>query len=87
VQVRAVTADALVRTLYPRIGDFDTVYRVRFRRGAGAPLGQRAFLLRMAGPRGRLDFPFGPGTIDPRGTAPRSPDAAGRSRTDEPPDR
>jgi hypothetical protein len=55
VDVEQVPADALLRTLYPRVGDFDVVYRVRFARVDGlAP----PFALRMAGPRGRMEFAY-----------------------------
>ena len=54
--VRGVHPDALLRELYPTLGDFDTVYRVRFARDAtrrGPP-----FTLRLAGAKGRLDFGY-----------------------------
>jgi hypothetical protein len=57
-KVTEVRADALVRTLYPYVGDFDTVYRVRFARRPEAT--EKPFVLRIAGPRGRMDFPFTP---------------------------
>jgi hypothetical protein len=56
VKVTQYRVDSLLRTLYPRIGDFDVVYRVRFPKQAG--LGQTPFVFRMAGPRGKMDFPF-----------------------------
>jgi hypothetical protein len=51
--------DALVRTLYPDVGDFDLVYRIRFPRPAATQTWNEPFSLRIAGPRGRLEFPFG----------------------------
>jgi hypothetical protein len=57
-KVEAVRSDATLRTLYPMIGDFDVVYRVRFLRRPGAPLEGRVFTLRLAGARGRMEFPF-----------------------------
>jgi hypothetical protein len=60
--VDALRADALLRTLYPQIGDFDTVYRVRFERTPGPPPG--AVTLRVAGPRARVDFRFA-GAVTP----------------------
>ena len=57
-KVSQLRIDSLLRTLYPRIGDFDVVYRVRFPKQAG--LGQTPFVFRMAGPRGKMDFGFGP---------------------------
>jgi hypothetical protein len=71
-KVRAVPPDALVRTLYPGIGDFDTIYRVRFPRHV-PPLGETPFTLRIAGPRGQMDFPFGPGSSGEGRAAPPSP--------------
>jgi hypothetical protein len=49
--------DAMSRALYPMIGDFDAVYRVRFPRTHA--LDGRAFTLRLAGARGRIDFEYG----------------------------
>jgi hypothetical protein len=54
-------SDALLRTLYPDIGDFDLVYRLRFQRPPGVQTWTGPFSLRIAGPRGRLEFPFGDG--------------------------
>jgi hypothetical protein len=51
-----VRTDAMLRQLYPEIGDFDTVYRVRFARTQ--PLDGRPFTFRMAGAKGRLDFQY-----------------------------
>lgn len=58
LKVEAVRSDATVRTLYPSIGDFDVVYRVRFARWPKGPLEQRQFALRIAGARGRMDLAF-----------------------------
>jgi len=58
VEIRPERADAQVRELYPFVGDFDTVYRVRFARWKGAPLAGRPFLLRIAGPEGRMEFRY-----------------------------
>ena len=57
--ISEIRPDALLRTLYPAIGDFDVVYRVRFERPDDEQTWARPFTLRIAGPRGRLDFPFG----------------------------
>lgn len=51
--------DAQLRTLYPHISDFDLVYRIRFPRTAGSETWKKTFTMRIAGPRGRLEFPFG----------------------------
>ena len=53
-EVVQLRVDTLLRTLYPTIGDFDVVYRVRFQRPEAAAGTYRT--LRMAGPRGRIDF-------------------------------
>lgn len=58
VEIRPERADAQVRELYPFVGDFDTVYRVRFARWKGAPLASRPFLLRIAGAEGRMEFRY-----------------------------
>jgi len=58
-EVRRLPADAQVRELYPFVGAFDTVYRVRFPRWKGAPLDGRPFLLRVAGAAGQVDLDFG----------------------------
>lgn len=58
LEIRPEKADAQVRELYPQIGDFDTVYRVRFARWKGAPLAGRPFLLRIVGPEGRIEFRY-----------------------------
>lgn len=57
-KVEAVRTDATLRALYPMIGDYDVAYRVRFDRRPGPPLAGRVFTLRLAGARGRLEFPF-----------------------------
>ena len=53
--VEEVRIDSTVRALYPNVGDFDVVYRVRFPRWK-EPLAGRSFTLRLAGSRGLLDF-------------------------------
>ncbi len=53
---RELRVDAMLRELYPAIGDFDTVYRLRFRRDPA--VAGRPAVLRMAGAKGRLDFPY-----------------------------
>lgn len=58
LEIRPQKADAQLRELYPAVGDFDTVYRVRFARWKGAPLAGRPFLLRIAGPEGRIEFRY-----------------------------
>ncbi len=57
-KVEGVRTDATLRTLYPTIGDFDQVYRVRFPRWAAGALTDRRFELRMASARGKLDLAF-----------------------------
>ena len=53
--IHLVKVDAMLRELYPNIGNFDYVYAVRFARRA--PL-QGPFVLRLAGALGRLDFEY-----------------------------
>jgi hypothetical protein len=57
-KIEALRTDATLRTLYPMIGDFDVAYRVRFPRRPGVAVADRVFTLRIAGARGRLEFPF-----------------------------
>lgn len=57
-EIAILRVDPTMRALYPSVGDFDTIYRVRFAR-VRPPLSGRAFTLRMAGPRGRADLSFG----------------------------
>jgi hypothetical protein len=66
-EVKSVRTDAELRELYPFIGDFDAVYRVRYPRWKGEPLAGRRFQLRLAGARGQvaLDFAEG-GAVPPR---------------------
>jgi hypothetical protein len=54
--IQQVRADAMLRALYPEIGDFDVVYLIRFARRQ--PLEGRSFVLRLAGARGRLDLQY-----------------------------
>ena len=53
--VEELRPDATLRVLYPEIGDFDTLYRVRFARWR-SPLSDRPFSLEVASARGRLTF-------------------------------
>lgn len=57
VKISQVKPDSTLRQLYPAIGDFDVVYRVRFTRW-DPPLGQRPFVLRLASARGRVDLAY-----------------------------
>jgi hypothetical protein len=57
IGISQLRADATLRTLYPEIGEFDVVYRVRFPRWE-PPLAQRPFILRLASARGRIDLQF-----------------------------
>ena len=54
-----VRADATVTGLYPHVGKFDVVYRVRFPRWTGErPLAEIPFSLVMAGALGKLELRF-----------------------------
>ena len=61
----AVNPDATVRGLFPYIGVFETVYRVRFARAPGAPLAGRPFSLEVASAQGKIELGFGGGEIGP----------------------
>jgi hypothetical protein len=56
--IEEVRIDSTVLALYPNVGDFDVLYRVRFKRWK-EPLADRSFTLRLAGSRGRLDLDYG----------------------------
>jgi hypothetical protein len=56
--IEQVHVDSDLRELYPNVGDFDVVYRVRFPRWK-EPLAARAFTLRLASSRGSLDLDYG----------------------------
>jgi len=57
-RVEEQRADATLRTLFPTVGEFDVVYRVRFPRPALSLEGRPSFILRIAGARGRIDLAF-----------------------------
>jgi hypothetical protein len=63
--VTVVDPDATVRSLFPYIGAFDNVYRVRFDRGAAAPLAEGRFTLEVASALGKIELRFGGGEIGP----------------------
>jgi hypothetical protein len=58
--VEFVVADATTTQLFPYVGPFDLVYRVRIP-WPGPPLEGRPFVLRVAGALGDLELDFGPG--------------------------
>jgi len=58
--VTEVKADATIKQLFPYVGPFDLVYRVKVP-WTGAPLVGRPFVLRVGGALGKLDLDFGPG--------------------------
>jgi hypothetical protein len=58
-------ANATMRNLFPYIGPFDTVYRVRFDRAPGEPLSGRRFTLDLASALGKMELTFGDGTRGP----------------------
>lgn len=58
IKVEGLSADATVTGLYPYVGVFDQVYRLRFPSPPGGPLSGRAFQLDVASALGRLAFDF-----------------------------
>jgi len=64
--VSIVRVDSTLKALYPNVDrNFAIVYRVRFARWT-PPIAGRAFILRLAGAKGRLDLDFGrPPTEEP----------------------
>jgi hypothetical protein len=63
--VTAVDANTTVMHLYPYVGVFDTVYRVRFPHAAGPGLAGRGFLLVLGSAMGKMEIDFGPGQLGP----------------------
>ena len=58
-KVESIAFDATVRALFPLVGPFDTVYRVRFPPTPDGPLADRAFVFRLSSPLGTMDLDFG----------------------------
>jgi hypothetical protein len=56
--IEGLEADATTRELFPMIGPFDQLYRLRFPRAAGGELDGRAFVLRIASGLGKLDVDY-----------------------------
>lgn len=63
--VLALDRNATILHLYPYVGVFDTVYRVRFDRSPGAPLAGREFVLELGSAIGKMEIQFRPGEIGP----------------------
>lgn len=64
-KIEQVRKDAELTGLYPYVGHFDVVYRVRFPRWAGPkPLGEVPFVLRIAGSLGKVDLDWGKAAED-----------------------
>jgi hypothetical protein len=57
--IEAVPLEPTVHALYPLVGPFDTVYRVRFPPTPDGPLAGRAFVLRITSALGAMDLDFG----------------------------
>ncbi len=55
-QVEQIRPDALLRALHPDLGEFDTVYKVRFPRQQ--ELSGKSFIFRLAGAKGRIDMQY-----------------------------
>jgi len=66
-KVEAITSDATVKALYPLVGPFDTVYRVRFPPTPDGPLAGRPFVLRLSSALGTMDLDFGGPAAVPAG--------------------
>jgi hypothetical protein len=61
----ALDADATVRTLFPYVSPFDTIYRIRFNRAPGGPLSDRRFTLEIVSALGKMALTYGDGAIGP----------------------
>lgn len=60
LKIGQVRKDADLTGLYPYVGHFDVVYRVRFPRWTGQkPLAELPFVLRIAGALGKVDLDWG----------------------------
>jgi len=64
-EATAIDPDATVVGLFPYVGPFDVVYRVRFPKVPGAPLDDRPFRFELASALGKLELPFNDGTLGP----------------------
>ncbi|MGC4000840.1 MAG: hypothetical protein QM767_26660 [Anaeromyxobacter sp.] len=74
-EIRALDIDATLLNLYPYIGNFDVVYRVRFPRAPGGPLGGRMAVLEIAGALGQINLDFEtPAAVAPEWPLERIPD-------------
>ncbi len=61
----ALDPNATVMGLFPFVGPFDVVYRVRFPKAPGAPLDYRPFRMELTSALGKLELPFNDGTFGP----------------------
>jgi hypothetical protein len=57
-EIHSVRSDAEVRNLFPWIGPFDTLYTIRFPPFPDGPLGDRGFVLAIAGAVGKLPLDY-----------------------------
>jgi hypothetical protein len=65
-KVEAVQSDATLKALFPLVGPFDTVYRVRFPPPPEGKLEGRSFLVRLSSALGTIDLDFGmPPSVPP----------------------
>lgn len=58
-RAQAIDADATVKGLFPYVGGFETVYRVRFPLAPQGPLSGRTFVLEMASALGKMRLDYG----------------------------
>lgn len=63
--VTALESNTTLLHLYPYIGVFDTVYRVRFDRVPGPPLSDHTFQLELGSAMGKMEIAFRPGEVGP----------------------
>jgi hypothetical protein len=57
--------DATITGVFPFVGPFDVVYRVRFPKAPGAPLADRPFTFLIASAIGKMELRFNDGTLGP----------------------
>lgn len=66
-RIELVRVDTTLRTLYPYIGEFDRLYRIRFPAWKGPqPLTENPFTLLVAGAPGRVKLTWKPGEAAPK---------------------
>lgn len=61
----ALDRDATIQGVFPYVGPFDVVYRVRFPKPPGRPLAERPFTFLVSSALGKMELTFNDGTVGP----------------------